>query len=485
MNVKIFTEGGKNIGYGHISRCIALYDELARQDHLVEIVVKGEVEGNVLLKGKNIRNEDWIDVNYLGEMLSEIDYVIVDSYLASLEHYQIVSEISRHAVYIDDTARLKYPKGTIINPSLCVMPMIYKSGVEDVLCGPEYVILRSPFLEVIRQNTCSNVNNVLIVMGGTDVKNTIQLIVSTICSHYSDIRFNIVIDSKKYDTVCADNELKNVFYHKDLTAEAMCEMMLSSNLAITAAGQTIYELIGTRTPFIAIQVVNNQINNIDALSNHLPTQITLNLEETNFTYNLKDAFDKMLNINRRKRLIDEMSGLIDGFGARRITDALFNYRIDIDEIYLRDAEMMDQYDVFCLSNKNYVRKYSIYKGKIRWKDHVDWFKKTLQNPNIAFYIVSSLNGSFYGQIRFEIKNRIATVSISLSERLIGKGLSKYILSKGIIRLFGENLDVDMIEAYVSVDNIPSKKVFLGLEFEILEVNNGMIKLVLRRDKFDK
>jgi spore coat polysaccharide biosynthesis predicted glycosyltransferase SpsG len=41
------------------------------------------------------------------------------------------------------------------------------------------------------------------------------------------------------------------------------ELMVKSDLAITAAGQTIYELLATQTPFIPIKVIENQENNVN------------------------------------------------------------------------------------------------------------------------------------------------------------------------------------------------------------------------------
>src|SRR5690554_6452447 len=105
MKVKILTEGGKNIGYGHITKCIALYDEIQNRKNEVELIIQGDLENIVLLKGKNFRNENWISIDYLNRILTDEDYVIVDSYKAQTEHYEKISTKSKKALYIDDIRR--------------------------------------------------------------------------------------------------------------------------------------------------------------------------------------------------------------------------------------------------------------------------------------------------------------------------------------------------------------------------------------------
>ena len=98
-----------------------------------------------------------------------------------------------------------------------------------------------------------------------------------------------------------------------------------------------------------------------------------------------------------------------------------------------------------------------------------------------FYVVTDKNESFLGQIRYKIAESSATVSISLSEKLKGKGLSKEILNKSIKKIFDEEQSVKDIIAFVSEDNIASKKIFEGLNFKRHKDEDSMMKLILKED----
>lgn len=153
------------------------------------------------------------------------------------------------------------------------------------------------------------------------------------------------------------------------------------------------------------------------------------------------------------------------------------------EIYLRKVKVKDMKEVFDLSNQDYVRKHSINKDKIKWSDHVNWFNLILQDKNTVFYIVTDKNESFLGQIRYKIVQNSATVSISLSKKLKGKGLAKGILYKSIKKIFEEKRTLKDIIALVSEDNIASKKIFEGLNFKKLKSKHNMMKLILKKEEF--
>ncbi|NLJ17762.1 bifunctional UDP-2,4-diacetamido-2,4,6-trideoxy-beta-L-altropyranose hydrolase/GNAT family N-acetyltransferase [Globicatella sulfidifaciens] len=485
MKIKIFTEGGKNIGYGHLSRCIALYDEIQNRRNEVELIIQGDLEDIGLLKNKDFRNENWISIEYLNKTLTNEDYVIVDSYKAQKEHYEKISSKSRKALYIDDIGRLQYPKGIIVNPALDTGVIDYSySTNERALTGSKYVILRSSFSGIERSIIRDTVGKVLVVMGGTDVRDITTSIIENICDQNQDIIFDIVINATQYERISSVNKLKNINYYMNLSAKEMCQIMLSSDLAISAAGQTIYELIATQTPFIAVQVAENQQNNVDSLMEHISSQIVLRYDENNFIDKLKEKFLEVITYDYRKRITKEMKGIIDGYGITRIVDALLNDSNKKNEIYLRKVHIKDLKDVFELSNKDYVRQYSINKDKILWDDHVKWFNNVLKDSNIVFYVVTDERNAFLGQIRYKLEKDSAIVSISLSDKLRGKGLSRMILDQSIEKLFEENLNVNEIIAYVSESNVASMKIFKDLKFKDIDADDSMIKLLLERSEYN-
>jgi len=324
MKVKIFTEGGKDIGLGHISRCSSLYNEIATRGISVDFIVYGDIGKIDFLNGINIINENWLDKEYLINNTTSDDYVIVDSYKATKEIYDIISKKSKRALFIDDIGRLVYPEGIIVNPSLDSSHIEYSHSPNSILLsGPEYVILRDPFRGVKRENISNEVKRVLIMMGGTDIRGLTPLIIDNICRNMLDIEFHILSGSEDMEKINSQiSKPNNITFHNNLDATQMMELMISSDLAITAAGQTIYELLATQTPFIPIKVIENQENNIKSLLEYNPEQIILRYDDLDFLSNLNKALKIYSDIEYRINYNLKYKGILDGYGSKRIIDKL-------------------------------------------------------------------------------------------------------------------------------------------------------------------
>lgn len=322
MKIKIFTEGGSNIGLGHISRCSALYDEIISRGEKAELIVYGDAGNSDLFSGVPITEKDWLSEEYLNKFLDSEDYCIVDSYLASENLCKIISFNSKRAIFIDDNSRIVYPKGIVVNPSLCVGNLYYpiKEGTTYLL-GAKYIILRSPFEKVEKKIITKEVNHVLITLGGADTKYAILEIFSRICEKHLSIKFNVIMENSFQENQnIQKNKPKNVELFSNIDAELMKAIMVNSDLAITAAGQTIYELLATSTPFIAIKTVDNQINNIRGLKEINPDQIVIEYSDDLFLEKLSIAFSKTLNQKERQNQMDCYQNIIDSYGKKRILD---------------------------------------------------------------------------------------------------------------------------------------------------------------------
>ncbi len=57
------------------------------------------------------------------------------------------------------------------------------------------------------------------------------------------------------------------------------------------------------------------------------------------------------------------------------------------------------------------------------------------------------------------------------------------LKKSIEKVFDEKKGLKEIVAFVSEENIASKKIFQGLGFSLVEKQDNMLKLILQREVF--
>ena len=126
---------------------------------------------------------------------------------------------------------------------------------------------------------------------------------------------------------------------------------------------------------------------------------------------------------------------------------------------VRKAEKKDINLIYDLSNDPLVRKNSINSKKIPWKEHLNWFEKKINDKDSVFYVIFDDKGEFIGQVRYEINNNTAIVSISITKYFRGKKLSVPLLKDTARLLFKEKENVNEIHALIKPDNISSIKSF--------------------------
>lgn len=324
MKVKIFTEGGNEIGLGHISRCSSLYDEVKSRGIDVEFIINGSIEHLDVFKELPARFENWLSTGYLDCCIGSTDYCIVDSYLANNELYELISLKAKKALYIDDFARIRYPLGIVVNPALYADNICYPIGDDNTyLLGSEYIILRRPFIHVNRSTLKEEVNEVLVTMGGSDIRYLTLRVMNQICIKYPNIKFNVVV-SDCFQNIHSinQNEFSNIQLFYNVNAELMKSLMVQSDFAITAAGQTIYELLATKTPFIPIKIAENQSNNIEGLKKITINDVFINYNDVNVMEKLEKEFVKLLDYGERIRLATLYKNRVDGLGSKRIINSL-------------------------------------------------------------------------------------------------------------------------------------------------------------------
>ncbi|CAK7025401.1 PseG/SpsG family protein [Fusobacterium varium] len=303
----IFTEGGDNIGFGHITRCSALYEEIESRNIEVLFVIFGKNIDD-LLKGKKYLNKDWKDKEFLKTFLKEDDYIIIDSYLADIEIYKFISGSTKKCLYIDDNNRISYPKGIILNPVL-YDDVVYKTE-NIVLQGKDYIILRKEFLETITDTVEKNID-VLITLGGTDIRNLTPKLLQIIKRINSKLKIAVVI-GKAFDNIEKIEKEKNdnIEFYYNLSALEMKEIILKSKNIICGCGQSINELLYLKANFFPIVIADNQEKNVAFLYKNKIVGEVLRYDKSFFEIESilrKFMFQK-----------NEVYNLIDGKGIKRI-----------------------------------------------------------------------------------------------------------------------------------------------------------------------
>ena len=264
MKVLIVTEGGKDIGFGHVMRCVALSQAFQEKDISPELIINGDKTIDDLLKGTRHTIFDWLKKeDELSGYIKGSDIVIIDSYLAGLDLYENISKAVKFPVYIDDNKRLDFPRGVVVNGSIFAERLGYpeKSGV-GYLLGTKYALLRRMFWSVPEKAIAAGISKVMLTFGGNDKRGIAPKALKVLCKNYPHLIKNVVI-GKAYlnqDRIRkAADKNTNLIYSPD--SQKMADLVYESDIAITAAGQSLYELARTGSATIAVAVADNQLNN--------------------------------------------------------------------------------------------------------------------------------------------------------------------------------------------------------------------------------
>lgn len=253
--VIIFTEGGQDIGFGHLTRCSALYDEIDKRGIEVVLVIYGKGIENLLGKKKYIL-VDWKNLEFLRSFLNKTDYVIIDSYLTTTEVYDFCSKNTARCLYVDDTNRVNYPKGIILNPSLS--ENIKYNTKNEVLQGKDYIILRKEFTEEKIPNFEKEID-VLITLGGTDIRNLIPKLLDILRAINDKLKIVVVTGKISEDIKKIETDYIKVF--SSIEALEMRNLILKSKFVICGCGQSIYEMLALKASFLPILIIDNQEKN--------------------------------------------------------------------------------------------------------------------------------------------------------------------------------------------------------------------------------
>jgi UDP-2,4-diacetamido-2,4,6-trideoxy-beta-L-altropyranose hydrolase len=333
LSVAIHAEGGAEIGFGHIRRCLTLAAAVRQQGREVfflsnaDPIVARQVAGMgfeiVAIKAElnpakaiqQSRNQD-------------AETIVVDSYKFQTEDFNALMQAWPLVVAIDDLAAIDLPVHMVINGSVGADRLAYR-GLESTrfILGPQYVLLRPEFAECPRRNILSQVGRVLITVGGSDPHNLTPRLIEWTCSTLGAIGVDVIIgplfDNVAEIEAARQQRIGSVDLHLD--PDHIKSLMLSADLAISGGGQTTYELAATGTPTIAIKLADNQATNLKGLSENGTLIWVGSVDDVNLEAQIRCTLSELASDPcRRSKLSEQGRSLVDGRGAARTANAILD-----------------------------------------------------------------------------------------------------------------------------------------------------------------
>jgi UDP-2,4-diacetamido-2,4,6-trideoxy-beta-L-altropyranose hydrolase len=314
------------MGTGHVMRCIALATA-ARQTGMdtlligyfgVPWVLDRLSEGNIphccLESEKTHRNES------LEKFLARVkqfspDCVVLDGYHFDLAWQTTIMQAGFKLLLIDDYGHLpEYQCDLLLNQNFGAEAIRYRGEIGALLIGPHYTLLRPEFAQA-RLNAKDRIfkgkaGRVLINLGGGNFSHILFEIASTIENVVSEK--NIVI--RILAGSIPDQEIMRAFSAIPASLEIlrnvreMPMLLLDTDLCISAAGSTIWELCCLGVPFLTLSLAENQ------------ESVARKLSEENIAPAMTIESLKIFLHDPYARSISSNAGmaLVDGYGAQRV-----------------------------------------------------------------------------------------------------------------------------------------------------------------------
>ncbi len=242
-------DGYKEIGMGHIYRCITLAHHLIAHD-IIFATKKQHSEGLEKIKESKFQFKQINDTRDFFKFLKSVKAdIVINDCLDSTAEY--ITEIKKHAERVITFEDL----GTGIEYADAVINALYENtGKRDnVFSGEKYICLKEEFLTEKPVKISEKAKNILVLFGGTDPSNLtkeIYKLALEVTKFNKDIKFTFLIplsyDYKKNNIKDAQNI--KIISHVNRVSSYMKE----ADLAFTSQGRTVFELASLGIPSIVL-----------------------------------------------------------------------------------------------------------------------------------------------------------------------------------------------------------------------------------------
>lgn len=313
------TKGNHKQGMGDVMGSIAVAEEFRTRGLFPSFMVDNDEEALKAVQkagfpAKGVacgcENSAW-DKEYF-------DIVIVNQLDTPLQQLTVIRDHCRCLVTIDDTGDASRRLA-----DLRINPLYYDQCAH---CDPCYIPLH-PFFQNAHEESRTireRVGRILVTLGGSDTYGLTPQILDALSGYQPDVEIAVIIGpafkhDKELGTVLSNKGGRFDTLLRSLDIEAMCKWMQWADLAVCAAGNTLFEMACCGTPVIVV------------CGESFEEETAFRIEKSGFGKVV--PFNTRLDITKFRALINEFHDcavrerhsqtgkrLVDGMGIKRIAD---------------------------------------------------------------------------------------------------------------------------------------------------------------------
>ena len=477
------------IGFGHLSRCINLAEELRMRGSDVTFVCRDlDGAGISSLEEKLFRTVllprsvdvilQSVDASEFISSLAGVcpDWVVLDKYSLGSEWETAVRPFVEKIAVIEDLANRHHDCDLLIDQNCSDRTVeTFKRQVPETckfLIGPKYALLNSVFAEIrevsVAQRT--ELKRIFVFCGGSDPNNLTKTVLDALGrDEFSEIKVDVVIgaQNQNFKAELTNNfkaELTNPYksnikFHE--SGDNFAKIMSSADLAIGAGGTTIWERMCLGLPSIVVSIADNQVPACEKLGREgLVRYLGPQPEVT--TELVAGAVREFVRTPSALGAVSVKSQIVvDGRGCDRVAEVMCPS--GESDLKVRLAETTDCIEFFNWANDPVVREQSLNTAEIQWMDHQKWFGEKIKSDSTEIYVLEA-SGLPVGQVRFEKLGSFAEINYSLDDLVRGRGWATTLVDVAIKVFRARN--PYLLRAQVKSANARSSSGFKALGFEV-------------------
>lgn len=468
MNKRIFirVDANAQIGYGHLTRCLSLAQELDDFERIV--ASKSPLKNIIEVQDFPCRFLPIEDESDFLNTLNTSDWVLVDGYHFDSSYFSQLKAKGVKILVIDDLAEIFYPVDLIINTAPLANSESYKAAIYTQFClGLSHALLRPDFLKIAQESELNKVkNSVFICFGGSDPLNK------------TEFALQAAIDSQQFDSIQVvlgpgyqfEKSLRAQFsnyefvtFFNDLNASKMASLMSKSRIGIVPCSGILLEAVACKMKIISGYYVENQKQ---VYQDHLSIRTFVDGKE--FSYEaLRTAIAQLEHF-------EQAESLIDGNSMTRLKKTIERIAIE-SSLGLRKATKEDEMTTFEWANNKEIRANSFSTEPIPLNNHISWFSNKISDSSCLYLILHEENEPI-GSIRFDIQETVAKISYLIDPRHFNKGYGNVLMKMGLKELATRFTIREISEVHGDVfpNNVASIRTFERFGFQAHQRNNVLL-----------
>jgi UDP-2,4-diacetamido-2,4,6-trideoxy-beta-L-altropyranose hydrolase len=338
MNLLFRTDGSLTMGTGHVMRCIALAQALQEAGGRAVFALADSTAGiQARLAGESCEalavsgvagSEDDAAQTIALVREKQADWIVVDGYQFGEEYQRALKTAGFKVLFLDDYGHSShYWADLVLNQNAQANASLYaeRESSTQLLLGPDYCLLRREFAawRGWKREIAPVGSKVLVTMGGSDPDNCTATVIEAMGSK-SRVDVTVVAGGSNphFDSLQRLTAQGGGRFRLLQSVANMPELMAWSDLAVSGAGSTCWEMCLLQLPMVLIDLADNQKPIARALEQlgaaiHLGASRDVTASEI-----AKRVSSVLVSESERAALSRNCGEFVDGRGAERVLGEL-------------------------------------------------------------------------------------------------------------------------------------------------------------------